>query len=124
MWSYEERCTRELVTARKRPYRTLKDFLLPAKPGDKSFEDIVSVSQEYYTPGSQVIADRLKFIRRHQLEDESVSEFTVELQHMAAKCAFGNSLDDALRDRFVAVLSNPATQAKLLKKKELNFEKA
>ncbi|KAL1419586.1 hypothetical protein MTO96_025249 [Rhipicephalus appendiculatus] len=48
----------------KRPYRTLKDLLLPAKPDDKSFEDLVSVLKEHYAPGSQVIADRFKFNRR------------------------------------------------------------
>ncbi|KAL1444097.1 hypothetical protein MTO96_030051 [Rhipicephalus appendiculatus] len=101
----------------KRPYRTLKNLLLPAKLDDKSFEDLVSVLKEHYAPGSQVIADRFKFNCRHQLEGESVSAFAVELRHMAAKCAFGNFLDDALRDRFVAGLSNPAIQATLLKKK-------
>ncbi|XP_064479680.1 uncharacterized protein K02A2.6-like [Ornithodoros turicata] len=43
---------------------------------------------------------------------------------MAAKCEFGQFLDDALRDRFVAGLRNPAIQSRLLKKKELTFETA
>lgn len=57
----------------KRPYKTFKDLLLPATPEDKSFEDMVDVLKEHYAPGSQVIAERLKFNRRHQLEMESVS---------------------------------------------------
>lgn len=108
----------------KHPYKTLKDLLLPSSPEEKSFEDLVKVLKEHYAPGSQVIAERFKFNRRYQLETETVSTFAVQLRHLAAKCAFGNFLDDALRDRFVAGLRNPAIQAALLKKKELNFETA
>lgn len=50
--------------------------------------------------------------------------FAVELRHLAAKCTFRNTLDDALRNRFVTGLGNPAIQAALLKKRELNFETA
>lgn len=43
---------------------------------------------------------------------------------MAAKYAFRDFLDDALRDSFVTGLRNPAVLAALLQKKELNFETA
>ncbi|KAH9360234.1 hypothetical protein HPB48_009409 [Haemaphysalis longicornis] len=108
----------------KHPYKTLKDQLLPSSPEDKSFEDLVKVLKEHYAPGSQVIAKRFKFNRRYHLETETVSTFAVQLRHFAVKCAFGNFLDDPLRDRFIAVLRNPAIQAALLKKKELHLETA
>ncbi|XP_072145332.1 uncharacterized protein [Dermacentor andersoni] len=108
----------------KRPYKTLKDLLLPAKPEDKSFNEIVAVLREHYSPGSKVIAERFKFNRRYQVEGETISAFAVELRHMAARCEFGPFLDDALRDRFVAGLSDASIQASLLKKKELSFETA
>ncbi|KAG0425570.1 hypothetical protein HPB47_027276 [Ixodes persulcatus] len=72
----------------------------------------------------QVIAQRFNFNRGYQQETESVSTFAVELRYVAAKCAFGNFLDNALRDRFVVGLRNPAIQAALLKKRELNVETA
>ncbi|KAL1479916.1 hypothetical protein MTO96_051480 [Rhipicephalus appendiculatus] len=108
----------------KRPYSTLEDLMLPAKPDDKPFEDFVSVMKEHYAPGRQMIADRFKFNHRHQLEGQSASACAIELRHMTAKCAFGSFLDEALGDRFVAGLSNPAIQATLLEKKELSFETA
>ncbi|XP_049512746.1 uncharacterized protein K02A2.6-like [Dermacentor silvarum] len=58
------------------------------------------------------------------MEGETISAFSVELRHMAARCDFGTFLDDALRDRFVAGLSDASIQASLLKKKELSFETA
>ncbi|XP_065282647.1 uncharacterized protein [Dermacentor albipictus] len=108
----------------KRPYKTLKDLLLPAKPEDKSFVEIVAVLREHYSPGSKVIAERFKFNRRYQMEGETISAFAVELRHMAARFDFGPFLDDALRDRFVAGLSDASIQASLLTKKELSFETA
>ncbi|XP_075527088.1 uncharacterized protein LOC142559366 [Dermacentor variabilis] len=108
----------------KRLYKTLKDLLLPVKPEDKSFNEIVAVLREHSSPGSKVIAERFKFNRRYQMEGETISAFAVELRHMTARCDFGPFLDDALRDKFVAGLSDASIQASLLKKKELSFETA
>ncbi|KAH9384861.1 hypothetical protein HPB48_026890 [Haemaphysalis longicornis] len=109
---------------RKKAYKTLKDLLLPAKPEEKTFEDLVKVLSDHYEPSSQVIAERFKFNRRYQGEGESVAAFAVTLKHTAAKCNCGTFLDDALRDRFVAGLRNSTIQTGLLKKKELTFESA
>lgn len=108
----------------KKAYKTLKDLLLPAKPEEKTFEDLVKVLSGHYEPSSQVIAERFKFNRRYQGEGESVAAFAVTLKHMAAKCNYGTFLDDALRDRFVAGLRNSTIQTGLLKRKELTFESA
>ncbi|XP_075535010.1 uncharacterized protein LOC142570519 [Dermacentor variabilis] len=105
----------------KRPYKTVRDLLLPAKPKDKSFDEIIAVLREHFSPGSKVIAETFKFNRRYQVEGETIFAFAVELRHMAARCDFGPFLDDALRDRFVAGLSDASIQASLLKKKELCF---
>lgn len=57
------------------------------------------------------------------MEAEFISTFTTELRrHLASKCEFGNFLEDALRDKFVAGLKNPAIQAALLEKEALTFE--
>ncbi|XP_037577020.1 uncharacterized protein LOC119459280 [Dermacentor silvarum] len=108
----------------KNAYKTLKDLLLPATPAEKSFEDLVKVLSDHYEPASRIIAERFRFNRRYQAEGETVATFAVALKHLAAKCKYGTFLDDALRDRFVAGLRNPAIQTGLLKKKELLFESA
>ncbi|XP_075750793.1 uncharacterized protein LOC142817623 [Rhipicephalus microplus] len=81
----------------KKAYKTLKDLLLPAKPEEKTFEDLVKVLSGHYEPSSQVIAERFKANRRYQGEAESVAAFAVTLKHIAAKCNYGTFLDDALR---------------------------
>ncbi|XP_064459015.1 uncharacterized protein LOC135369352 [Ornithodoros turicata] len=117
--------TSALITAiGKRAYKTLKDLLLPSKPEQKTYDQLVQVLKDHYAPESQVIAERFKFNRRYQQEGESVSTFAVELIHLAAKCDFGTFFDDALRDRFVADLKNPGIQAGLLKKRDLKFTSA
>nr|XP_037290288.1 uncharacterized protein K02A2.6-like [Rhipicephalus microplus] len=83
----------------KKAYKTLKDLLLPAKPEETTFEDLVKVLSGHYEPSSQVIAERFKFNRMYQGEGESVAAFAVTLKPMAAKCNYGTFLDDALRDR-------------------------
>ncbi|XP_049523897.1 uncharacterized protein LOC119454128 [Dermacentor silvarum] len=108
----------------KNAYKTLKDLLLPATPAEKSLEDLVKVLSDHYEPASRIIAERFRFNRRYQAEGETVATFAVALKHLAAKCKYGTFLDDALRDRFVAGLRNPAIQTGLLKKKELSFESA
>ncbi|XP_064476131.1 uncharacterized protein LOC135390043 isoform X2 [Ornithodoros turicata] len=108
----------------KRAYKTLKDLLLPSKPQQKTYDQLVQVLKDHYAPEGQVIAERFKFNRRYQHEGESVSTFAVELKHLAAKCDFGAFLDDSLRDRFVAGLKNPGIQAGLLKNRDLKFTSA
>jgi len=53
-----------------------------------------------------------------------VSEFAVAIQKLSEHCAFGNSLNDALRDRLVCGLLNETTQKKLLVEVDLTYESA
>ena len=63
-------------------------------------------------PKPLVIAERFKFHRRGQGEQESVSDYMTELRHLADKCRFGSHLEEA-RDRLVCGLCNVAVQKKL-----------
>lgn len=108
----------------KNAYKTLKTLLEPVKPECKTYAQLVQALQGHYSPKPLVIAERFKFNRRFQQEGESVAAFAVELKRLAASCDFGAFLDDALRDRFVAGLSDRETQAQLLKKSTLTFANA
>ncbi|XP_040067033.1 uncharacterized protein LOC120840511 [Ixodes scapularis] len=108
----------------KQAYRTLKTLLTPVKPEQKDYAHLVAVLREHYAPKPMVIAERFRFNRRAQLEKETVATYTVELKRLAATCEFGQFLDEALRDRFVAGLKDQAAQAELLKKKTLTFSAA
>lgn len=62
----------------------LKSLVVPAVPGDKSFEVKLHL-RTHYSPRDSVIAERCKFNRRMQQEQESVEDFIVELKHLARK---------------------------------------
>ena len=53
-----------------------------------------------------------------------MSDFAVAIQKLSEHCAFGNSLNDALHDRFVCGLLNEATQKKLLVEADLTYDRA
>ncbi|XP_029848142.2 uncharacterized protein LOC115330456 [Ixodes scapularis] len=107
-----------------RAYEVLKSLVVPAVPGDKSFEEVKVLLKNHYSPKSSVIAERCKFNRRVQEEQESVEDFIVALKHLARKCDFGQFLQDALRDRLVAGIRREETQRALFAEESLTFERA
>ncbi|KAL1478883.1 hypothetical protein MTO96_052300 [Rhipicephalus appendiculatus] len=108
----------------KQPYHTLKNLLAPTKPEEKTYAELLQILKGHYSPKPLMIADRFRFNRRSQLENESVATFALELKMLAGSREFGQFLDDALRDRFVAALRDETAQAELLKKSTLTFQAA
>ena len=53
-----------------------------------------------------------------------MSVFVPELRKLTEYCNYGNSLDNALRDRIVGEINHEATQKKLLSERELTYERA
>ncbi|XP_049523817.1 uncharacterized protein LOC119453999 [Dermacentor silvarum] len=107
-----------------RTYEVLKSLVVPAVPGDKSFEEVTVLLTKHYSPSCSVIAELCKFNKRAQEEQESVEDFIVALKHLARKCDFGLFLQDALRDRLVAGIRREETQLALFAEDSLTFEKA
>lgn len=107
-----------------RTYEVLKSLVVPAVPGDKSFEEVTVLLKKHYSPQCSVIAERCKFNKRAQEEQESVEDFIVALKQLARKCDFGQFLQDALRDRIVAGIRREETQLALFAEEDLTFEKA
>lgn len=94
----------------------MKILIEPEKPESQTYAQSVQTLRGHYSPKLLVIAERFKFNRRFRQEGKSTTVFAVELRQLAASCDFKAFLDDALRDRFVAGLSDKETQAQLLKK--------
>lgn len=95
-------------------YGLLRNLVHPEKPKDKSFQQIVDVMKGYYESKPLVIAKPFRFRKWVQKSNESASQFTAELQQLAAKCDFGDRLNEALRDGFASGINNEACQRKLL----------
>lgn len=105
-------------------FHLLKRLCVPAKPKDVSFEGLVKKLCDHYAPEKSVITERFKFHQRGQLEGESMSEYLVELNHLANSCNFPATLDETLRDKFVCGLRDKVFQKVLLDKPGLTYEKA
>ena len=56
------------------------------KPGDKSFQQLVTIIQENECPQRSVIVQRFIFNSGVQKQGESVADFVADLRHLAEHC--------------------------------------
>jgi hypothetical protein len=93
------------------------DLLLPKKPADKKFDEIVSTLQKRLNPKSRLY-------KRNQREGESILSYVAEVNKLTTHCNFESNLEETLRDRLVCGLSNQQIQKRLLAESKLKFSKA
>ena len=105
-------------------YGLLRNLVTPEKPDSKSYQELVNTLQEHLNPKPLVIAERFNFNNRFRQDGESVMDFAAQLKKLTIHCEFGDFLNEALRDRFVAGLRKEAIQRKLLSERDLTFNKA
>ena len=104
-------------------YKLLRG-LLGEEVKSKSFAEIVQALKDHLQPAPNVIAERYRFNKRDRKHGESVNAYIAELRKYSEHCAFGTSLNEYLRDRFVCGLNSQPIQQKLLAVKDLDLTKA
>ena len=77
-------------------YEVLRSLLAPARPQDKTYDELVAALRAHYAPKPMVIAERFHFHRRNQHSGESIAEYVAELRKLALHCEFKDYLDQAL----------------------------
>ena len=95
-------------------FKLIHNLASPAKPGDKSYGDLVKLLTEHYRPTPSETVQRFKFHSRSRKPGESVANFVSELRALAEFCNFGSSLEAMLRDQFVCGINDSAIQRRLL----------
>jgi transposase InsO family protein len=105
-------------------YSVLRNLVSPAKPTDKSYDDLVKALKDHYNPAASVAVSRFKFHSRNKLAGESVGNYVSELRKLAEDCNFGETLSDMLRDRLLCGINEDNIQKKLLITKNLTFDTA
>ena len=113
-----------LTVIGSRTYSLLADLTAPVAPSTKTFVELSELLSNHFQPKKMVVAERFRFHRRFQLENESVMEFTAGLRTLSRDCNFGDFLNDALRDQFVCGLRSEALQSKLLAEDGLTLQRA
>ena len=105
-------------------YATVRNLVSPAKPGDKSYDQLVTILTDHFNPTPSETVQRFKFHSRFRKPSESVAEFVSELRSLAEFCNFGANLEEMLRDRLVCGIQNTHIQKRLLGEKTLTFARA
>lgn len=105
-------------------YTLLRNLVSPARPGDKTFAELVAALKEHFNPTPSETVQRSKFHSRVRKQGESVAEFVAELRSLAEFCNFGTTLNDMLRDRIVCGINSSKIQQRLLAEKDLTLDKA
>lgn len=82
----------------------------PAKPGEKSYDELVKILKEHFNPTPSETVQRSRFHGRFRKSGETVATFVSELRSLAEFCNFGASLDDMLRDRLICGINNSKIQ--------------
>ncbi|KRZ71620.1 Transposon Tf2-11 polyprotein [Trichinella papuae] len=102
----------------------IRSLLTPRSLNEVTFEEIVSKVKEHFNPAPSEIVFRLRFHKRSQRLNESITEYVAALRNLSENCNFGNTLGDMLRDRFVGGIRDEAIQRRLLAEPKLTFDLA
>ena len=105
-------------------FAKLKVLASPTTVNDLSLDAIVQLLSQHFRPATIEIAERFKFFKRKQKEDESATEYMGQLRRLGRTCNFGAYLETALRDQFVCGLSDVKCQRDLLCDAALTAETA
>ncbi len=95
-------------------YHLLRSLVVPAKPSEKTFAEIVELVKKHHNPPPSVTVQRHKFNSLVRQPGESVVTFLAALRTISEHCAFGEAINDMLRDRLVCGIGDRYIQRKLL----------
>ena len=79
---------------------------------------------EHYQLTPSPIVQRYHFNSRSRKQGESVATFVARLKRLAEHCAYGDALNEMLRDRLVVGINDSRIQQRLLAEPELTYKKA
>ena len=107
-----------LLTALGRSsYNLLASLTAPKMAEDYKYKEIIELLTNHFTPPPSCILARYQLHKRVQKEDESVADYSAALRELSVHCSFGQCLEHALRDQFIAGMKDSATQEKLFRRK-------
>ena len=100
--------------------------LLSGLPGSKEkFEEVKSALTAHFQPKRNKWAERYKFRKRSQKENESVDTFIAELRVLSLSCDFGDSVEDNILGQVIEKCHDSYLREKLLQQGDtLTLEKA
>ncbi|KAJ0181852.1 hypothetical protein K1T71_002574 [Dendrolimus kikuchii] len=107
----------------KDTYSLIVSLLVPNRPTEVPFKDILAVLDRFYEPEVNEILQAGKFHTRKQADKESIQDFVAAIGLLGAKCNFVD-LKRQLRDRLVLGVRDERLRRELLRTKNLMYETA
>ena len=95
-------------------YSLLKNLAFPEAPANLPFEKLKQLLLDHVIPVDFQATERAKFNTLVRSENMPCRDFILQLNKQAAKCNYGDRLDEQLCDRLVAGINNITLQRKLL----------
>ena len=84
----------------------VRNIVSPAKPGEKSYDELVKVLKEHFNPTLSETVQLSQFHGHFRKPGETVAMFVSELRSLPEFCNFGASLDDMLCERLICGINN------------------
>ncbi|XP_052753094.1 uncharacterized protein K02A2.6-like [Galleria mellonella] len=104
-------------------FKILVDYFRPSAVTSKTYDELVKVLHEYYGKKRYVLSERVSFATRYRNENETISQFILQLRSLAGYCEFGNTLEERIRDQLVIGINNIVWQQELIKEHPTNDSK-
>jgi hypothetical protein len=105
-------------------YKTLRNMCSPDLPSARTYEELCTLLDNFFTPRTCVFRERRNFYRLQMSSTETVNEWMVRVRSAAANCEFGVNLNTVLCDRFVTGLPEGKMLDRLCEETELTLSKA
>ena len=105
-------------------FKLLRNLITPAKPGDKTYAELVEVLTDHFSPKQLEIVQRSKFYSHSRKPGENILSYVAELHALAEHRNFGGTLDVMIRDRLVCGVNDDSIQKRLLTEDKLSLTKA
>lgn len=90
-----------LTLLNEEAYKLMLSLCQPCLPEDKDYEALITVFDRNLTPPKSLFIERYKFYKARRHRSESVEDWAMRVRNMAARCEFGDCLDECLRDKFI-----------------------
>ena len=90
----------------------------------KKYDTVLGKFEEFFQVRKNVIFERARFNRRHQLQDETSEQYITALYHLVENCAYGDLKDEMISDRLVVGIRDTTLSERLQMDADLTLEKA
>lgn len=103
-------------------YRMLADLHFPNELKTIGYDVLIADLDKAYGRNVSKLASRIRFQTLSQHEGQTIDEFIAELRHGSMDCGFGDTLENRLKDQFIAGIRSDHFRKKLLEDEDRSLE--